>query len=200
MTADLMTTGMISAEPSREHLEFLLSNGCTRKRISIDSGVARQTIIMILQGRKKKVVHHTHRALLKIQPARPVQPAGYVDAVGSRRRAQSLIASGHSLPWLAAKVGMSMKALRELVNGETTWIDPLTATKLDRAFQTMQLTLGSSAGARRLAASRRWSLPLEWDEEDLDRPGRRPQPSSRQRLREVAEAVHAKPRPLWGIA
>ncbi|MFI8976846.1 hypothetical protein ACIGO9_28465 [Nocardia asteroides] len=200
MTSGLMTTGMISAEPSREHLEFLLSNGCTRKRISIDSGVARQTIIMILQGRKKKVVHHTHRALLKIQPARPERPAGYVDAIGSRRRAQSLIASGHTLPYVAARAGLSMRALCELVNGVTIWVDPITATKLDRTFRLMQLTIGNSAAARRLAASHRWSLPLEWDEEDLDLPGRRPQPSSRQRLREVADAIAAKPRSLWGIA
>lgn len=173
---------------ARQHLEYLVAHETSRKRISTQSGVARQTIIGILQGKTLRIAPQTEQQLLAVTAVREPIPAGHVDALGSRRRVRALIATGHPVPVIAAKAGLSMAVVAGVAAGKIQTVTPVEATALARAFTALELVVGRSPGARRLGAARRWALPLEWDEDDLDDPHARPCKVSKARQREITSA------------
>ncbi|WP_329405487.1 hypothetical protein OG563_26865 [Nocardia vinacea] len=179
----------VSVATARKHLDYLVEHETSRKRISRESGVARQTIIGILQGVTQRIAPETEQQLLRVRPAAPPIPAGHVDALGSRRRVQALIATGHAVPVIAARARLSIAEITEIALGRRLSVSEATAAKLRRVFTELELVIGRSPAARRMGASHRWSLPLEWDDDKLDDPQHRPCKTSKARMREIAEAT-----------
>ncbi|WP_109523731.1 MULTISPECIES: hypothetical protein [Nocardia] len=188
----------VPTDKARAHLEYLIANNTSRKRISRDSGVARQTVIGILQGKTQRISKQSEEQLLRVTAAAMTIPAGMLDALGSRRRVRALIAAGHSVPVIAARARLSMAEIAAIASGRQGVVTPSTDTKIRKTFDVMQLEIGRSAAARQLGAERRWTLPLEWDDENIDDPFHKPCRSSNGRKGEIAKALdnarNARPR------
>ncbi|WP_433662536.1 hypothetical protein ACQPW1_10480 [Nocardia sp. CA-128927] len=188
-----LTDNLILADTCRRHLEFLINEqNSNQSLISRETGVGRTTIVAILHHRVTAVTRETHEALMKASGRPPAAPSGFVDALGSRRRTQALIAFGHTIPYIAAKADVSMNGLRALVFDRIEHVDEATELKLERAFALLQMQPGASNAARQLGAERRWKLPFEWDEDSIAVRGVRPYPSSQERMREIRLARQAK--------
>lgn len=181
---------LVPADTVHEHLLCLLETK-SRKRIAREAGVARQSIIQILAGQRTVTVT-THDRLMRVQAEPVVILDDQVDALGSIRRVQALLASGHTVPWLAARAAMSMRAVMDLADEKVTSVPPEVAERLDAVFRVWQLYPGRSNRSRELGRLRRWALPFEWDEEDIDDPAHKPCRWSKPRRREITKS-HAKP-------
>lgn len=97
-----------------------------------------------------------------------------VDATGSRRRIQALIALGWPWSTLSAALGLSW-SLRQLAGiGQVSRELQLRITQLyDRLSMTVPETYvpsGKAAQARACARRRHWAPPLAWDDEAIDDP------------------------------
>ncbi len=186
----MAAVALVPADTVHEHLLYLLQTS-SRKRIAREAGVSRQSIIQILAGQRTITVT-THERLMAVEAVRPPIPDGHVDALGSIRRVQALIASGHTVPWLAARACMSMRSVLELADGSVSSVPDDVAERLDAVFRVWQLHPGRSAQSRELGRLRRWALPFEWDEDGLDDPAHKPCRWSKPRRREIKRS-HAKP-------
>lgn len=98
------------ATPVREHLRRLLGSGLTQQRVADLAGVPHQSITDLVQGRSRRGVRHRTTPefaakILNIDPA-SVSPAR-VDATGSKRRIQALVAAGWPLLHIGRQLGMN---------------------------------------------------------------------------------------------
>ncbi|CAM3740083.1 hypothetical protein ACXYTP_19220 [Tsukamurella ocularis] len=173
-------SGHVDAQPAREHVQKLIAAGIGIRRIAQLSGVGRKSVQQLLRGRTdrgtgptKKLMRSTADKLLAVEvPAvtwRSAAAATPVDATGTRRRLQALIADGHTQLELAAAIGWSQQNLSPLVHG-TGQVSADTARKVAALFDGLQMTPGSNAWARRRGAEFGWPLPMEWDEDAIDDP------------------------------
>lgn len=102
----------VDAGPIREHLQRLREAGLGIERIIQLSGVGSGTVRQLVYGDRRtgaavrRVRPATAARLLALDPAATPLAGGHLtDSIGTRRRLQSLIAAGWSLPRLAQQVG-----------------------------------------------------------------------------------------------
>ena len=111
-------------------------------------------------------------------PAAPADSA-LVDATGTRRRAQALIAWGHTERRIVPLVPMERSRLGQVIRGQVTMVTarvdrgmraaydqlwdqpPRSATAQDRRIATL---------ARARAKARGWPVPMAWDDDTIDDP------------------------------
>jgi hypothetical protein len=90
-----------------------------------------------------------------------------IDATGSRRRIQALMAIGHPSRDIAARCGWSHgEAVLEVTRRQ--WVQRKTAATVARVYDEMCMTVGPSALTRRRALAKGWPPPLAWDDIDHD--------------------------------
>ncbi len=175
--------GYVDAAAARRHLQHLAAAGIGLRRISQLSGVQPGTLARLRYGDhragrrpSRRIRPGTEAAILAV-PAVPhaAAPGTLVDAAGTRRRLQALVARGWPQAALARRVGRSRKNLARLLTATTvtrataaeirtlyerTWnADPPQPTPRERA---------ASDRARAIAAARGWRTPLAWDDIDTD--------------------------------
>jgi len=178
------------AEPVRAHVRSLMRQGVSRRRIAELADVTDATLTRMLYGvnrrRRKappsKVIRNTaaQRILAVRATTETVAPTALIDATGTRRRLQALIANGWSRSKLADEFGLHRLSVgrylqRDLVYARTAvavrdlydrlWdVPPPEDTKWDRT---------AASAARREAREQGWPVPMDWDE-DIDDPNARP--------------------------
>lgn len=102
-----------------------------------------------------------------------LQPPGYVDGTGTRRRVQALIAIGWPAHRLGAEMGLADgKSVRQLGHGHK--VTPPVAARVSRLYERLSMTPGPSAISRRRAQAAGWAPPLAWEHRDIDDPKARP--------------------------
>lgn len=169
--------GRIPADLSAAHLRGLLDSGMARGEISRVSGISDSTVSRILDGHVTSCTRHTTRALLAVQPSTiSEQQSGWVDATGTRRRLQALIAIGWPQRRLGRIAGLGRNSVGRLLEAPrcTAAVRAAVADMYDRLWNT---TPQEDAGytvtkARALAARRGWLPPLAWD--SIDDPDAKP--------------------------
>lgn len=179
----------IDSGPVRAHVESLQASGLGWKRIAALAGLSSSTVWKLLYGDprrgsapSKRVRPETAAKLFAVSSSLDVLGgAATVDATGTQRRIQALVAIGWSQQRLAERIGMlrgnfgktmrssgvqartarAVKALYEELwdcpPPEVEWRDKISANR-----------------SRGYAAEHGWVPPLAWDDESIDDPAAQP--------------------------
>lgn len=177
----------VPAAPVRAHLVALMAQGMGAKRIAETSGIAYSSVSALLYGRQRanglrpvtKLRPATAQALLAVR----LDLAGgvRVDATGTRRRLQALVALGWSRSTLSGRLGMTPANTSQLyrharVSQRTHRAVGALYEQLSMVRPPAQTHRQKISVARSLRTAREmgWAPPLAWDEEALDDPAARP--------------------------
>jgi transcriptional regulator with XRE-family HTH domain len=170
----------VDAGPVRAHLETLRQAGLGLRRIAEITGVSRKTLNCLANGRSdrgsgpsKRVSAWTAGAVLAVEiprvAHRVVAGGQIVDAIGTVRRLQSLVAFGYPRSYLAARIGMQPSNITKFFDPATLTVCASTARRVEALFAELQTTPGPSQRARNEGVRRGWDVPLAWEENELDR-------------------------------
>jgi transcriptional regulator with XRE-family HTH domain len=189
----------VPADPVREHVQALGAAGIGWKRAAELAGISKGTMRKLLQGGPgnrppcQRIRPDTAAAILAVQPsAANLGARAVVDATGTRRRVQALVAVGWSQAHIAAQVGLTPSGMSRLLLHQ----DQVTAATA-RAVRAVYDELwdqappegthwekASAARARNHALASGWAPPAAWDDDRIDDP-QAPEPAGWQRTSDV---------------
>lgn len=166
--ADTGRSLTVPADPVAAHLRMLLAGGNTVQSISRKTGYAYGQITDIITGRQKRLRRSRAEQILTLRPGAP--NTSDVDATGSMRRIQALIAIKHPLLHIAEESGVSLSVLGVVVNGRQRRIERRTADTITAAYKRLSATPGTSTRSAHRAARMGWAPPAAWDGKNIDDP------------------------------
>jgi AraC-like DNA-binding protein len=175
----------IEAEPARQHVRLLQARGMGWKRVAHAAGLSPSVLWKLLYGDpsrnlapSKRIRPSTAAAILNVTADLDALGARTpVDATGTRRRLQALVAAGWSMSQLAQRLNRQPSNFNRLFY-ETT-CGAATARQVRALYAELWMTPPPEAThrqriaatrARNLAAQKRWPPPLWWDDDDIDDP------------------------------
>lgn len=179
-------SGLVDAEPVREHMIMLGEFGLGYKRIAALAGIGVTATRNIIWGRQdsgprygelqKRVKRETAEALLAVKPDVSLLAGGVViPARGVHRRVQALVRMGWSQAKIGARVGIDsgnfwtlMKSPRVTVKYHraiAALFDELWNVEPPRVEWRDKIAYARAIG---YAKQRRWLGPLAWDDIDND--------------------------------
>jgi hypothetical protein len=173
----------VDAGPARAHVHALGQTGIGWKRMAALAGVSTGAVSKLLYGGPggrapaRRIRAETAAAILAVRPdAGNLGGAALVDATGTHRRLQALVAIGWSQAKLATRLGMGPANFAAMMRrGQVTAGTARAAAAVyDELWnqwppQTSQREK-IAARARNHARARSWAVPLAWDEDQIDRP------------------------------
>jgi hypothetical protein len=179
----------VDAAPVRAHAENLMRQGLKPKRIALLADVAPLVVSELVHGNpaknrppSRRVRTATADAILAVRMTLDDLPdAARVDATGTRRRIQALVAMGWSLSRLAGRSGMHRTNFSLLIHATGVRAD--TARKVRELYDDLWKQAPPVASARdrisveksrAWAARQGWVSPLAWDDTEIDDPSARP--------------------------
>lgn len=176
---------LVDAEPVRAHVRMLSEHGVGRRQIIRLAGVSGGVLTRLMYGMTRgdgskrapsvRVSKSVAERVLSVQPG-DLAGCALIDATGTRRRLQALVAIGWSQSKLAAHLGMTPSSF-----GKTLRRDRVTVATRDAVAdlyerlwnvappQTCGRDKVACSRARRHAAESGWLPPLAWDDDDLDK-------------------------------
>lgn len=179
---------LVDAEPVREHIRSLSAAGMGWKRVARAARVANGTMYVILYGNgatdpkerrppRKRIRRDIAERILavRLDLANGVK----IDATGSRRRLQALVALGYSRASLCRLLGILPSNATELFDGRRREVTVRTARAVAAVYDRLSMTPGPSARARRDAARLGYLVPAAWDDDEIDDPAAAPADESR---------------------
>jgi hypothetical protein len=170
--------GLTDAEPVRRHLETLSAAGCGVDQVQAITSVGHGTISRLRwpaadRPRTRRVQARTAAAILAI-PADAVQVAdgAHIDATGTRRRAQALVAIGWPISEQARDLGREVRNHTHVLHGArvTAGTARLVAAQYERLSTRPAPDSRVSRRARNWAARQGWPSPMAWEGVDIDDP------------------------------
>jgi len=185
---------LVDAEPVRAHVQALQAAGLGGRRISELSGVSRTSLTALITGRPNRgtgpsrtVRADTAQKLLAIPlPDRPmavVKSGARLDACGTIRRLQALVAIGWSQTMLCEELGWWDGNATRLFLGKQVWVTASTARKVAQLYDRKSMTAGPNQSARDRAKRKRWAPPLAWDDDLIDDPNAHPDLGQKQTVK-----------------
>lgn len=181
---EAITAGTWRADtaPVRIHLRSLMVAGMGYKLIAKRAGVATSTVGRILYGRPDlgtpppaTTRYDIAAKLLAVQ--HELHPNSPIEATGTVRRVQALVAIGHTLTAIAEAIGWTVQNFTRVVReGSVPYacrVEVRTAQAVAALYDQLSMTrpAGLSADkARRYAARQGWFPPLAWEDDQLDDP------------------------------
>lgn len=176
--------GLVPAGAAREHVQQLRSVGTSLQRIATLSGVGYGTVARLAYGNAssrqpptERLRHDTEQRLLNLRAgAGTVPPGARVEATGSRRRLQALVAAGWPLRTLAQRLGRSPGNLRRTMKANL--ITDACARRISRTYTELHnvpppghtaVERARASHARATAREFGWLPPWAWDDIDGDR-------------------------------
>jgi hypothetical protein len=174
----------VDAEPARAHVRMLMDYGYGWKRIAQMAGVGRGTVEKLLYGSQhrgmtpsKGIRPETAAKLLAVHPDRErLGGAVAVDATGTRRRLQALVAAGWPQARLAARLGMLPSNFGVTLSSGQVLTSTARAVRAlyDELWRQDPREHGVGARAysraRNQAAARQWAPVGAWDDDQIDDP------------------------------
>lgn len=108
-----------------------------------------------------------------------ISPPAHIDATGTRRRLQALMAIGHSTNTVAAATGLSPEMVTHLrgaarARRHRDRVSRATAFVVWRAYESLSMVPGLDVRSRTDAARLGHHPPLAWDDAAIDDPHARP--------------------------
>lgn len=179
-------TGLVDAEPVREHLLMLSEFGIGYKRVAVLAGLGTTPVRNIIWGSQdpgprkgeipKRVKRENAAAILAVKPdISTLADCATIPARGVHRRVQALVAIGWSQSKLADRLGMDRGNFGLMMQRTSVTV------RLHRAVAAMFDELWSTLPPRdawrdkiaysrtlRYAKAHRWLPPLTWDDIDND--------------------------------
>lgn len=184
---------LVDAEPTRQHLRWLSAQGMGWKTAARSAGVATSTVYSILYGKhlddpdhpehrppRKQVSRAVADRILAVQPV--LADGAVVDATGTRRRIQALVARGWSLSKLAYRLNI-LPSNFHLHQDDRSAVTEGTRKAVAALYEELwdqeppeghHRDKIAAARARRYAQERRWSPPMAWDNDTIDNPNAQP--------------------------
>jgi hypothetical protein len=169
------------AAPVREHVLALRKAGIGWRQAECLAGVPGSTVARLLFQGTKMITRRSAEAILAVRPVSHWQVAAegvIVDATGTRRRLQALIACGWSQPQLGARLGMQGTNLGRLMAGPGVRAGTARAVAVlyDELWNTppperTHVERQAAARARNRADRNGWPRPGAWDDDKIDDPG-----------------------------
>lgn len=189
----------VDAEPVREHVLMLTEAGIGRRRLAALAGMSDSNLSKLIYGvpnrgrpPTRRLRPETARRLLEIEPTLDaVADGALVDATGTRRRLQALIAVGWSGSKLADRLGLTVSNFWAAL--DCAQVTARRARAVRALYDEMwdqappegdHRSRIAASRARNMAARRGWPPPLAWDDERIGDPTAVPQ-----RGEEVPRAV-----------
>lgn len=179
-------TGLVDAEPVREHMMMLAEFGIGYKRAALLAGVGTTVARNVLWGRQepgprygelpKRIKRENAEKLLAVRPDLENLAGGvHIPARGTHRRVQALVAMGWSQSRICERIGMERGNFWGMMQRATVTVSThrAIAAVFDEWWNVAPT--GSTPGelrgitmARRYAKQRRWLPPMAWDDIDND--------------------------------
>lgn len=185
----------IDAEPARQHVRSLGAQGMGWKRVARSAGLSPSTVWKLMYGNptigrapNKRVRAATANAILAVKL--DLADGAIIDATGTTRRIQALVALGWSQSKIAAQLGIAPPNFTALVHGRSN-TTVATARAVAELYDDWSMSPPPAQSHRdKISVSRSkrhaqiagWAPPLAWDEDQLDDPEATPdlgQPSKR---------------------
>lgn len=170
----------VPADPVREHVRSLMAAGVGWRRVAMAADVQATSVnrILYVKPLQQRVRTDIAEKLLAVRPSLDlIGDTTAIDAVGTRRRLQALIANGWSQVKLGKKLGVHatnvgrmlysprvMASSARLIRSvyEDLWdVNPPEADWRDKI---------AANRARGYAAERGWVRPMAWDDGAIDDP------------------------------
>ncbi|MFE6355916.1 hypothetical protein ACFVOO_24045 [Streptomyces rochei] len=163
---------LVDAAPVREHLQRLMEAGLTQQAIADTAGVAHQSISDFThhRGKRRGLRHRTDPEFAAKILAVTVDTvtAGRVDATGSHRRIQALVAAGWPLLHIGRQFGIDEQRPEQILRVQR--IFAATRSQVYTGYEWLQHQRPERHGvpkhkarqARERAASNRWPTPRYW--------------------------------------
>lgn len=111
------------AAPVRSHLRTLLNSGLTQQRIADLAGVPHQSITDLIRGRSKRGLRHrtSPEFAAKILAVDPAASPARVDATGSQRRIQALVAAGWPLLHIGRQLDLNPQRPEQILRQDRVY-------------------------------------------------------------------------------
>lgn len=181
---------LVPADPARNHVRSLMSQGMGWKRVAEVANVSTSTLYPILYGKggsnpkehrppRKQIRKDISEKLLAVEL--DLLPGALVDDLGARRRLQALVAIGWSQHRLAPMLGMLPSNFPLLIHGRCSKITKRKAQDVSDLFDRLwdqepaAETRFEQAGitrAKKYAEEHGWAPAAAWD--DIDDPYEKP--------------------------
>jgi len=169
---------MVDAEPLRQHVAQLLAAGMSFRGIALTAGWASRNSLESALSRAR-VRRSTFERIMAISPASDMRRHGYVDATGSSRRLQALVALGWPTRQLATHMGSADHGtVTDITSCNNRTIRRATADAIKALYDDLGMTQGPSRISAARAAKRGWLPPLCWDDDTIDDPAATPDASA----------------------
>ncbi|MFI7294019.1 hypothetical protein [Streptomyces sp. NPDC050121] len=176
---------LIDAEPTRQHIRMLGTYGIGWQRVCRLSGAACGCVSRILYGDHTRGYVPTKRVRIftadRITAVRPdfdnVAPGTGVDATGTRRRLQALVANGWPQQRLGQELGFNhYRQVWEMIRKEAVAVATVRQVRdlydalwnVDPASR--DIAPRYIAQAKRIAGANSWVPPGAWDDDYIDSP------------------------------
>ena len=195
------TSTFVDAEPARRHVNTLRASGIGRRRIAELADVSTGALGRLLYGRaggppSPRISTTTAQRLLAVPiPAVTAFAAGaLVDALGTRRRIQSLAWIGWSIPQLAARSGVDKQSLHRALRHEQLTAATAVAVRdlYDRLWNVTprpsdRATATAVTRTRNRASAHGWHPPMAWD--NIDDPNETPTATTATKLSRTEHCI-----------
>ena len=165
---------LVDAQPVRDHVQQLLAAGMSFRGIALTAGWASRNSLTSALSRDRVTVR-TRDRILAISPASDMRRHGYVDATGSQRRLQALVAIGWTTREITHRMGgKDHGTVTDITSANNTTIRRATAERIKAIFDELWDQPGPSRISAQRAAKRGWLVPLAWDDDTIDDPAATP--------------------------
>jgi len=173
------------ATPARALVRRCMDAGIGLRRFAELSGVPYSTLSRLMYCGQPAVTAHNAAQITRAagtvlaDPAAALAAGAATDATGTRRRAQALIARGHTGTGIAPLVPMCHDHLEAIVSGRVTMVTARVARGMCAAYDQLwdqpppTATPGqrrAATMARRRAERNNWPVPMAWDDDEIDNP------------------------------
>jgi hypothetical protein len=189
----------VNAEPVRAYARALMEFGIGSRRLAGLAGVPTGVMSKLIYGGpgtrppSRRVRPATAAKILAVKPSLELLGATVsVDATGTARRLQALVALGWSQAKLAAALGVGPPNLFKTMNSPAVYAE--TARKVRALYdelwdqpppESTHRDKIAASRARNVARTKGWLPPMAWDDNEIDDPTVRPK-AGRARQMEVA--------------
>ncbi|MEV8177221.1 hypothetical protein AB0O99_04135 [Cellulosimicrobium funkei] len=171
---------LVDADPVHAHLARLVAAGWSYRAISEAAGVAPTTVHKITHRGQATVRRDVAARILRVRAdqvlARRANPAGFVPAVGARRRIEALLALGWRHEDITMASGLPGPGRSGVVlHQRGDWLAKATHDAILTAYAALSSRPGPSDRTRRRALALGYAPPAAWDDDAaLDDPDAAP--------------------------
>jgi hypothetical protein len=175
MKAGTWQNHLYDPEPLQKHLQMLARCGIGAVQLAQLTGLSDRTYWRVMGG--YRVQRRTATRILSVKPdMRNAAPGAWIDATGTRRRLQALIAMGWSQTALRPLLGLAEGTIENIHTQKTVRVKTarIVAGLYDRLWDKPAPAGRNRDCALGMARRRGFVLPLAWDDDEIDDPAAKP--------------------------